>query len=80
MKSTHIIIIVVVLALGIGAYLMFFRKKVAVGPAAPPKYTTKQGAQQTLTGAVNQAAKDVASAGIQAGVNAATNWLKDVSW
>lgn len=80
MKTSHILIAVAVITVGVGAYLMFFHKKVAAQTSSPPKSTSKQGAQLSLTGALSGAGKELAIAGVQIGSNAATNWLKDVSW
>lgn len=72
--SKKVMIGVAILAAVIVAYLVFFRKKTpsATGKA-PPASTSKQQAQQSLTGKLEDA-------GIALGVTAATDWLSSVDW
>lgn len=79
MSTKHIVIIVAVLAAGVATYFLIIRKK-AVTVTNPPAFTTKQTSQQTLTGALNSGVKQIATAAANRGIDAATDWLKDVNW
>lgn len=73
MSTKSIILIAIVLAAALVAYLVFFKKKLPAGTVSPVSSVSKQSAQQSLTGKVEDAALTV-------GVTAATDWLSGVNW